>query len=405
MTQILSHFPLKTVASRRPSIAVMQSQSRFPLGARPISSGQDVEAPRRLRFGSAIQIDKMPVSSDVMAGLPSLKELKKPVAVVVVGGNATQLVIVHPNSQSLVAQTLIPLGSKGKGTGINPQGLAGTVVQGQLHEAFKDFQRELEAAGILPEHPERILAVATGGVRQLGDSDRTWVLDTAQKQYGIPLKTIDGHDEADFVYRSVLTGQPVGASEPVRLIEIGGASTEIASGRGVYSDSHQTVTLLVGGGSLGLSEPFDLGQLQTARNTVSKAIHASQIRPDATLPRLFMNPSAVYHTLATVHLAQHPGEDLLKEGLSLRLIQHYLSPEGLQTLKTTHDSVTTSDKARKALKDVPAKLLILEQVLLSLGASPETLVRFGSPGGMKMGVMAELIEAVSAKDTAAKDAS
>lgn len=94
---------------------------------------------------------------------------------------------------------------------------------------------------------EAIVAVATEGLRMV-DNPQDF-LDPAALLLGRPVRLISGDEEARLSYRSVALDHPEGE---LRVLDIGGASTELAIGRGpelLESHSHRI-------GSVRLSERF-----------------------------------------------------------------------------------------------------------------------------------------------------
>lgn len=104
--------------------------------------------------------------------------------------------------------------------------------------------------GVAREHGierEAIVAVATEGLRMV-DNPQDF-LDPAAALLGRPVRLISGDEEARLSYQSVALDHP---DAELRVIDIGGASTELAIGRGrelLASHSHRI-------GSVRLSERF-----------------------------------------------------------------------------------------------------------------------------------------------------
>ena len=100
---------------------------------------------------------------------------------------------------------------------------------------------------IAQAHGARIVAVATEGLRMAKDPSP--FLERARQVLGVPVRMISGDEEAELSYRSVAVEHGPG---PLRVIDIGGASTELVVGRGeaiVHRRSHPI-------GSVRLSERF-----------------------------------------------------------------------------------------------------------------------------------------------------
>lgn len=124
-----------------------------------------------------------------------------------------------------------------------------------------------------------IEAVATEGLRLARDKDA--FLERAQETLGVPVRMISGEEEARLSYLSVAREHPdVGA---MRVIDIGGASTELAVGRGEVVDgvvSHKI-------GSVRLTEahvhhdPIEANEV-LAIEAAARASFASQPLPAST---------------------------------------------------------------------------------------------------------------------------
>lgn len=106
--------------------------------------------------------------------------------------------------------------------------------------------RELRAAAEV--HGATITAVTTEGVRLAGNPEA--FLDPASALLGAPVRVLSGEDEARLSYLSVAAETPEGG--PLRVVDIGGASTELVVGEGPrvsQARSHQI-------GSVRLTERF-----------------------------------------------------------------------------------------------------------------------------------------------------
>mgnify|MGYP000238491776 CR=1 FL=1 len=92
---------------------------------------------------------------------------------------------------------------------------------------LEDYRRLADEAGAPIE------AVATEGLRLANNQDA--FLSRAHAALGVPVRLISGQEEARLSYLSVAREHP--DVESMRVIDIGGASTELASGRGDELDS------------------------------------------------------------------------------------------------------------------------------------------------------------------------
>lgn len=92
---------------------------------------------------------------------------------------------------------------------------------------LEDYRRQADAVHAPIE------AVATEGLRLA--NDREVFLVRAQAALGVPVRLISGEEEARLSYLSVSREHP--EVEAMRVIDIGGASTELVAGRGEAIDS------------------------------------------------------------------------------------------------------------------------------------------------------------------------
>jgi exopolyphosphatase / guanosine-5'-triphosphate,3'-diphosphate pyrophosphatase len=86
-----------------------------------------------------------------------------------------------------------------------------------------------EYRDIAAKHGAEIVAVATEGLRMAGDPAPFLV--PAEHTLGAPIRMISGDEEAELSYRSVAREHGGG---PLRVLDIGGASTELVAGEGEH---------------------------------------------------------------------------------------------------------------------------------------------------------------------------
>ncbi|MBC8069950.1 MAG: Ppx/GppA family phosphatase [Deltaproteobacteria bacterium] len=104
-----------------------------------------------------------------------------------------------------------------------------------------------EYRDVAAKHHAEIVAVATEGLRMAGDP--TPFLEPAQRTLGAPIRLISGDEEAELSYRSVASES---AGGPLRVLDIGGASTELVVGDGVHIGARRSHPI----GSVRLTERF-----------------------------------------------------------------------------------------------------------------------------------------------------
>ncbi len=108
------------------------------------------------------------------------------------------------------------------GQGVARTGVLDPAAIDRTLQILADYRRQAEAAGAPIE------AVATEGLRLARDRE---VFTTAAREVlGTPVRMISGEEEARLSYLSVARELPT--SGPLRVIDIGGASTELVAGHG-----------------------------------------------------------------------------------------------------------------------------------------------------------------------------
>lgn len=146
---------------------------------------------------------------------------------------------------------------------------------------LRDYRAVAEAAGAT-----RLEAVATEGLRMASDAER--FLEPAAEALGAPVRIISGDEEARLSYRSVALEEGAGA---LRVIDIGGASTELVVGEGLeVSDavSHRI-------GSVRLTERHVPAPREAVPAAAIRAIEADAREALAAQP---VDPHPVLHGLA-----------------------------------------------------------------------------------------------------------
>ena len=116
---------------------------------------------------------------------------------------------------------------------------------------------------------ETIEAVATEGLRMANNAAE--FLDPASAILGSPVRLISGEEEARLSYRSVALEHPEVA--PLRVIDIGGASTELVCGRGLEIDQARSHRL----GSVRISEALSDGHPPSTEALAKMEAHAREV--------------------------------------------------------------------------------------------------------------------------------
>ena len=106
---------------------------------------------------------------------------------------------------------------------------------------------------------DELIAVATSAVREA--PNRREFLRRVREKTGVKIKVISGEEEADYIYRAVLSAVDIGGSTAV-CIDIGGGSTEFIVGTSseIYFTASEPL------GSLRLSQKFSLADVPRAED-------------------------------------------------------------------------------------------------------------------------------------------
>ncbi len=126
----------------------------------------------------------------------------------------------------------------------------------------------------------RIVAAATAGVRMATDAEA--FLARAAQVVGLPVRVLSGEEEAALSFASVAADEPAG---PLRVLDIGGGSTELAVGRDGKVSSVASFRL----GSVHLWERFAGADPPGREGFEAMAAHAAAClaeRPVSPHPRL-----------------------------------------------------------------------------------------------------------------------
>ena len=209
-------------------------------------------------------------------------------AVIDIGSGSARAVVMHVNPGGgieIVAQQRVNLNlmSHLDDEGVlDTAGIAGTL------DALEDFALIARGYGIRTIH-----AVGTAALRESGNADA--IVDAAANRFGVPLRLIDGGDEAAYCFIGAIHGLPVSDGA---LADIGGGSAEIVrfGARSVLS----SVSLPLG--SLRIANRFRLTDLPDGED-----LHAAY--------------EYVHATLAAAGVSRlSAGESLVGSGGSVRLL-------------------------------------------------------------------------------------
>ena len=177
--------------------------------------------------------------------------------VIDIGSGSARAVVmqVHPGGGvEVVAQQRVTLnlmshvGSDGL---LDESGVASTL------DALEDFGLVARAYGI-----ETIHAVGTAALRESGNAEKITV--AAHERFGIPLRIIDGCDEAAYCFVGAIHGL---RARDGLLADIGGGSTEVVQ----FRDRELVSSVSLPLGSLRITNQFDLGDRRPTEASVRAA--------------------------------------------------------------------------------------------------------------------------------------
>ncbi|MBZ5711491.1 Ppx/GppA family phosphatase [Nannocystis pusilla] len=152
-------------------------------------------------------------------------------AVIDIGTNSVLLLVARWGERGLeIALDQATITRLGKG--VAATGVLAPESIGRTLAVLQDYRVTAEQYGARP------LAVTTEGVRLAKNRDEFLTL--AAGVLGSPVRLLSGAEEAELSFRSV--AQEAGSSGPLRVLDIGGGSTELAVGEGprlISSVSHR----------------------------------------------------------------------------------------------------------------------------------------------------------------------
>lgn len=164
-------------------------------------------------------------------------------AVIDIGTNSVLLLIARRRVDRSIEVALDRATITRLGRGADKSGVLAPEAIDRTLAVLREY-REVAAA-----HPvASLLAVTTEGVRMAGNRDE--FLAPAADVLGAPVRLLGGDEEAELSYRSVAQETP--GDGPLRVLDIGGGSTEIAVGEGASLRSSVSHRI----GSVRLTERF-----------------------------------------------------------------------------------------------------------------------------------------------------
>jgi exopolyphosphatase/guanosine-5'-triphosphate,3'-diphosphate pyrophosphatase len=162
-------------------------------------------------------------------------------AVIDIGTNSVLLLVGHRDAQGQVHVTHDDARITRLGRGVAATGVLDPIAIERTLEVLADYRRSAESFGA------ELVPVATEGLRMA--SDPAAFLKKAESVLGCQVRMISGGEEAELSYLSVAREQPPG---PLRVLDIGGGSTELVVGYGEHIEHMCSHAI----GSVRLTERF-----------------------------------------------------------------------------------------------------------------------------------------------------
>ncbi|MXZ92384.1 MAG: Ppx/GppA family phosphatase [Chloroflexi bacterium] len=200
-------------------------------------------------------------------------------AVIDVGSGSARAVVMQVNpggGVEIVAQQRVNLNLMSH---VNDAGMIDGAAVSSTLDALEDFALIARGHGIQVIH-----AVGTAALRESGNAAA--IINAALDRFGVPLRLIDGRDEAAYCFIGAIHGLPVAGGI---LADIGGGSMEIVRfGQRAILDS---VSLPLG--SLRIANQFRLNDLPKAADVHSAYEHVHTTLAEAGVPALSAGESLV----------------------------------------------------------------------------------------------------------------
>ena len=224
-------------------------------------------------------------------------------AVIDIGSGSARAVIMQVNAGGgieIVAQQRVNLNLMshvGADGVLNAAGVAGTL------EALDDFALLAGGYGIRAIH-----AVGTAALRESGNAAA--ITGAAAERFGIPLRIIDGDDEAAYCFIGAIHGLPVVDG---LLADIGGGSTEIVR----FADRTLRAADSLPVGSLRIANQFGLTDRPSAAGLQDAYAYVGEILAGADVPRL---PDTIQSSSEAAASTATARRALVGSGGSVRLL-------------------------------------------------------------------------------------
>jgi len=293
-------------------------------------------------------------------------------AAIDLGSNSFHLIVQSISSQGIRTQDRLRERVR-LGEGINSCNSLTQQVKDRAVECLKRFCERIR-----PVKPRNIRAVGTQALRKLESDDQ--LLTEFESHLGCPIEIISGVEEARLIWlgaRSEFTEE----HEEVLLIDIGGGSTELVSGKGGVSS--QLASLEVGCVQI-MNSFFKGGDLSKNKYQDAKLAIAIELEP--VIKRFKSRPLQNYFGTSGSILAISKILGTWEEGRQITLRNLKEIREKLFSLGNVSE-IDLPQISMERKKVLPGGVIILEVLMRELKIQSLEAI----PGGLREGILTDLI--------------
>jgi len=281
-------------------------------------------------------------------------------AAIDVGTNAVRLEIARPLPDGTLETLHQERDPVRPGEGVFSGGSISKPVANRLLATLRRY------AALCRRHRAKVRAVATAAVREARNRDE--IVRRAREEAGLELEVVSGREEARLICLGVLEGRP--ASTRSLVVDIGGGSTEVATGLGEKPTSLYSVPL----GAVRLTEIFNSsGRVSEERLAVMRSYAAEALRE--TLPRRLAGPRVALGSSGTINAIVAAGTDSKR-----------LTRRRLERMVDDLAGLSLAERRRRfeprRAEIIVAGAVILEACMAHLGLEAVTAVSTGLRNGL-----------------------
>ena len=148
------------------------------------------------------------------------------VAVVDIGTNSTRLLLADVSAQGAVEELERRTTVTRLGQGVEASGALAGEAMDRVFAALDEYRGAVDALG----GADRSIAVLTSAVRDAANGQAFTA--RVRDEYGLDARTILGDEEARLTFLGATSERDADGSETIVVVDIGGGSTELVTGRG-----------------------------------------------------------------------------------------------------------------------------------------------------------------------------